>query len=169
MPIVLAALRDRMLRLGGELADGTFMNFLPLSAAEHVVARVREGEAAAGRDETEVDLPLLLHPRRRDRHRALHVRRLRDGAGLRGVLPRARLGRGDRPDGRARGAAATARRALGRGAGGARARDLHLRRRRPAMRARLGEYAARGITTLVLTPIAAARATLPELIDALAP
>jgi alkanesulfonate monooxygenase SsuD/methylene tetrahydromethanopterin reductase-like flavin-dependent oxidoreductase (luciferase family) len=37
-----------------------------------------------------------------------------------------------------------------------------------AMRARLGEYAARGITTLVLTPIAAPDA-LPGLIDALAP
>src|SRR3954447_10935269 len=49
VPIAVAALRDRMLRLGGELADGTFTNFLPLSAAEHVVARVREGEAAAGR------------------------------------------------------------------------------------------------------------------------
>ena len=49
VPIVLAALRDRMLRLGGELGDGTFVNFLPLSAAEHVVARVREGEAAAAR------------------------------------------------------------------------------------------------------------------------
>jgi probable F420-dependent oxidoreductase len=52
VPIVLAALRDKMLRLGGELADGTFTNFLPLSAAEHVVARVREGEAR--REPTEV-------------------------------------------------------------------------------------------------------------------
>ena len=40
-----------MLRLGGELGDGTFVNFLPLSAAEHVVARVREGERA-GREPT---------------------------------------------------------------------------------------------------------------------
>jgi probable F420-dependent oxidoreductase len=43
VPIVIAALRDRMLRLGGELGDGTFVNFLPLSATEHVVARIREG------------------------------------------------------------------------------------------------------------------------------
>jgi probable F420-dependent oxidoreductase len=54
VPIVVAALRDRMLRLGGEVGDGTFVNFLPLSAVEHVVARVREGEAAAGRGPTEV-------------------------------------------------------------------------------------------------------------------
>ena len=36
------------------------------------------------------------------------------------------------------------------------------------MRERLGEFAARGITTLVLTPIAAPE-QLPDLIDALAP
>jgi probable F420-dependent oxidoreductase len=52
VPIVLAALRDRMLQLGGELGDGTFVNFLPLPAVEHVVARVREGEA--GREPTEI-------------------------------------------------------------------------------------------------------------------
>ena len=39
VPIAVAALRDRMLRLGGELGDGTFVNFLPLPAVEHVVAR----------------------------------------------------------------------------------------------------------------------------------
>ena len=38
----------------------------------------------------------------------------------------------------------------------------------PAMRARLGEYVERGITTLVLTPIAAPD-RLPDLIDGLAP
>ena len=36
----------------GELGDRTFVNFLPLSSVEHVVARVREGEA--GRDPTEI-------------------------------------------------------------------------------------------------------------------
>jgi probable F420-dependent oxidoreductase len=40
VPIYVAALRDRMLALGGEVADGTFVNFLPLSAAEHVVASI---------------------------------------------------------------------------------------------------------------------------------
>jgi probable F420-dependent oxidoreductase len=54
IPIVLAALRDRMLCLGGEIADGTFTNFLPLSATDHVVALVRDGEADAGREPTEV-------------------------------------------------------------------------------------------------------------------
>src|SRR5215213_8598584 len=40
VPVYVAALRDRMLRLGGEVADGTFVNFLPLSAAERVVATI---------------------------------------------------------------------------------------------------------------------------------
>jgi probable F420-dependent oxidoreductase len=37
VPIVLAALRDRMLRLAARIADGAFTNFLPLSRAEQVV------------------------------------------------------------------------------------------------------------------------------------
>jgi probable F420-dependent oxidoreductase len=50
IPIVIAALRDRMLRLGGELGDGTFVNFVPLSALPHMVERIREGERAAGKE-----------------------------------------------------------------------------------------------------------------------
>ena len=37
MPIVLAALREPMLRLAARVADGAFANFLPLSSAETVV------------------------------------------------------------------------------------------------------------------------------------
>jgi len=37
VPIVLAALRDRMLGLAAEIADGAFTNFLPLSDAPRVV------------------------------------------------------------------------------------------------------------------------------------
>jgi probable F420-dependent oxidoreductase len=37
VPIVLAALRDRMLGLAAEVADGAFTNFLPLSDASRVV------------------------------------------------------------------------------------------------------------------------------------
>jgi probable F420-dependent oxidoreductase len=40
VPIVVAALRDRMLRLAGEIGDGTFLNFVPLSAVEHAVATI---------------------------------------------------------------------------------------------------------------------------------
>jgi alkanesulfonate monooxygenase SsuD/methylene tetrahydromethanopterin reductase-like flavin-dependent oxidoreductase (luciferase family) len=49
VPIFIAALRDRMLRLAGEIADGVFLNLLPVSGVAHVVSQVRAGEAAAGR------------------------------------------------------------------------------------------------------------------------
>jgi probable F420-dependent oxidoreductase len=37
VPIVLAALRDRMLRVAAEIGDGAFANFLPVSGARQVV------------------------------------------------------------------------------------------------------------------------------------
>jgi probable F420-dependent oxidoreductase len=56
VPIYVAALRDRMLRLGGAIGDGTFLNFLPLSAAPHVVEQVRSGEREAGKPERSSDV-----------------------------------------------------------------------------------------------------------------
>jgi probable F420-dependent oxidoreductase len=50
VPIFIAALRDRMLALGGELGDGTFVNFLPVSAVAHVCEQIRAGEARGGRE-----------------------------------------------------------------------------------------------------------------------
>src|SRR3954452_18735130 len=38
VPIFLAALRERMLQLAGDVADGAFANFLPLSGVERVVS-----------------------------------------------------------------------------------------------------------------------------------
>ncbi len=46
-PIYVAALRERMLRLGGALGDGVFVNFLPLSGLPAVIAQIRAGEAEA--------------------------------------------------------------------------------------------------------------------------
>jgi probable F420-dependent oxidoreductase len=40
VPLYVAALRDRMLALGGAIADGTFVNFLPISAVDHVVGKI---------------------------------------------------------------------------------------------------------------------------------
>lgn len=56
IPIYVAALRDRMLTLAGEIADGAFVNFLPLSAVDHVVTTIRAGERAAGREPGQVDV-----------------------------------------------------------------------------------------------------------------
>jgi probable F420-dependent oxidoreductase len=50
VPIVVGALRERMLQTAGELADGAFLNFLPLPAVETVLAEVRKGEQAAGKE-----------------------------------------------------------------------------------------------------------------------
>jgi probable F420-dependent oxidoreductase len=50
-PIYIAALRERMLRLGGSAGDGTFVNFLPLSGIETVMAEIRAGEREAGKAE----------------------------------------------------------------------------------------------------------------------
>jgi probable F420-dependent oxidoreductase len=46
-PIYIAALRERMLRLGGSLGDGVFVNFLPLSSLPTVMAEIRAGEREA--------------------------------------------------------------------------------------------------------------------------
>ncbi len=56
VPIVLAALRGKMLALAAELADGAFTNFLPLSGLPQVVSALRDGEAAAGREQGSTEL-----------------------------------------------------------------------------------------------------------------
>ena len=50
VPIYVAALRERMLQLGGELGDGTFVNFLPISGLPTVIEQIRAGEERGGRD-----------------------------------------------------------------------------------------------------------------------
>jgi probable F420-dependent oxidoreductase len=55
-PIYVAALRERMLRLGGALGDGVFVNFLPLSGLPAVIAQIRAGEAEAGKPEGSSDV-----------------------------------------------------------------------------------------------------------------
>jgi alkanesulfonate monooxygenase SsuD/methylene tetrahydromethanopterin reductase-like flavin-dependent oxidoreductase (luciferase family) len=166
IPIVLAALRDRMLRLGGELADGTFTNFLPLSAAEHVVSRVREGEAESGRSETEVVCRFFCIP-----GDGIDMARFMFAAYATVPVYEAffrGLGWGEALD-----PMVTAWR------GGDRkeavglvpeelVREIFIFGSPAEMRARLDEYAARGITTFVLSPIAAPE-QLPDLIDGLAP
>jgi probable F420-dependent oxidoreductase len=55
VPIVVGALRERMLRLAGEVADGAFLNFLPLGSVETVLREVRAGEREAGREAGSVE------------------------------------------------------------------------------------------------------------------
>ena len=49
VPIVLAALRGKMLALAAEVADGAFTNLLPLSGLASVVDALRDGEKSFGR------------------------------------------------------------------------------------------------------------------------
>jgi probable F420-dependent oxidoreductase len=48
-PILLAALNERMLELAGELADGVYLNFLPVEAVSQAIGAVRRGAERAGR------------------------------------------------------------------------------------------------------------------------
>ncbi len=98
LPIVLAALRGKMLRLAVEKADGAFTNFLPLSGLPKVTDAARRGAGGL-----RARLPLLLPARRARGGRAagaVHVLLLHHRPRLRGVLPLARPRRADRRDGR---------------------------------------------------------------------
>ncbi len=50
VPIVIAALRERMLRTAGELGDGAFVNFTPLAGMPKVIEAIREGEREGGKE-----------------------------------------------------------------------------------------------------------------------
>ena len=50
VPIYLAALRERMLELAGEIGDGLVVNLFPVSALPRILAAYRRGAARAGRD-----------------------------------------------------------------------------------------------------------------------
>ena len=164
VPIAIAALRDRMLRLGGELGDGTFVNFLPLSAVDHVVARVREGEAAAGRERTEVICRFFCIP-----GDGLDTARFMFAAY--GTVPvyeaffRA-LGWGEAIDPMVEAWRSGDRKLALSRVPEELVREIFILGEPGAMRERLGLYAERGITTLVLTPITD---RVADLVDALAP
>jgi probable F420-dependent oxidoreductase len=170
VPIVIAALRDRMLQLGGELGDGTFVNFLPLSATTHVCEQIRAGEVAAGREpgSTEVVCRFFCIPQP-----------VEEGIGLArfmfaayGTVPvyeaffRAR-GWGEQLDpmvnawrgGDRGGALEVAPDDL--------IKEIFIFGSPEEQRERLDEYAALGITTFVLTPITGPD-DLPRMIGALA-
>ncbi len=60
VPIYLAALNRRMLRLAGEIADGVIVNLLAPRQIPLLLAPLREGARAAGRDPDEIDVVLRL-------------------------------------------------------------------------------------------------------------
>jgi probable F420-dependent oxidoreductase len=50
VPIVVAGLRGKMLRLAAELGDGAFVNFTPLASVERVMEEIRAGENQGGKE-----------------------------------------------------------------------------------------------------------------------
>jgi probable F420-dependent oxidoreductase len=161
VPIVLAALRERMLRLAGEVADGAFTNFLPLSGAERVVATARE----AGGQDFEIACRFFLMP-----EEAVPLAKVMfANYGSVGVYASffRELGWSEALDpmveaytsGDRQGAIERVPEEL--------MREIFVIGSPEEQKARLAEYEAAGITTFVLTPIAPPD-QLPELIDALA-
>jgi len=161
VPIYVAALRDRMLRLGGEVGDGTFVNFLPLGSAERVVAAIAP---PPGHD---VVCRFFCIPQPIEAGLALarfmfagyatvpvyeaFFRGLGWGEALDPMVAAWRAG--DR-----KGAVALAPEEL--------LREIFVFGEPAQMRARLAEYAAAGVTTLCVMPICAPD-ELPALIDGL--
>lgn len=60
VPIYISALNPKMIRLGGECADGVIFNLLPVSFVDEAAAHVAEGARAAGRDPRGVRIATLM-------------------------------------------------------------------------------------------------------------
>jgi alkanesulfonate monooxygenase SsuD/methylene tetrahydromethanopterin reductase-like flavin-dependent oxidoreductase (luciferase family) len=170
VPIVLAALRGKMLALAAEITDGAFTNYLPLSGLPQVVEALREGERVAGREEgsTELACRFFILPMPEEQGLALarqmfaaygsvpvytNFFRWLGWAGQIDPMVEAYRG-GDR-----RRAAELAPVDL--------MREIFIFGSPETIRARVNEFVAGGVTTAVLTPIAGPD-QVPALIDALA-
>jgi alkanesulfonate monooxygenase SsuD/methylene tetrahydromethanopterin reductase-like flavin-dependent oxidoreductase (luciferase family) len=152
-----------MLALGGSAGDGTFVNFLPLSAAAHVVATI------APPDGHDVVCRFFCIPQPAEEGLAL-ARFLFAGYATVPVYEAffRSLGWGDALD-----PMVTAWRDGDRKLALERApeellREIFVFGRPPEMRERLERFAAAGVTTLCLMPLCGAD-ELPALIDGLAP
>jgi len=170
VPIYVAGLRDRMLQLGGELGDGTWVNFLPLSAVEHVVGQIRAGEERGGKAAGCSDVVCRFFCVPQPVEEALPLARHLFAAY--GTVPvyeayfRA-LGWGEHLDPMVEAWRAGDRQEALRRAPDELIREIFIFGSPDEQKARLEEFATRGITTFVLTPLAPPEA-LPGLIDALA-
>ncbi len=60
VPIYLAALNPAMLRLAGEIADGVLFNYSPPEAIGPMIAEVRKGAEAVGRDSRAIDYAMYV-------------------------------------------------------------------------------------------------------------
>jgi probable F420-dependent oxidoreductase len=60
VPLYLAAVNAKMLRLAGAIADGVLLTWVPPQAVPQVVAEIRAGATEAGRQPDEIDIALYL-------------------------------------------------------------------------------------------------------------
>jgi probable F420-dependent oxidoreductase len=171
VPIVLAALRGKMLALAAEVADGAFTNFLPLSGLPRVVEALREGERTAGREAGSTELACRFFVLPGDSDQGLMLARGMFSAY--GSVPVYAaffrwLGFGDAIEDMVQAYEAGDRARAAELAPEDLMRDIFILGSPDEIRARIDEFCAGGITTAVLTPIAAPE-QLPELLEALAP
>jgi probable F420-dependent oxidoreductase len=169
VPIVLAALRGRMLALAAQVADGAFTNFLPLSGLPQVVDSLREGERTSGREPLEFACRFFVLPVAEEQGIVL----ARSMFAAYGSVPVYRdffrwLGFGE-----AIAPMVAAYKSGDRGRAAELApedliRDIFIFGSPEEIRARVEEFVAGGITTVVLTPIAEPD-RLPGVLEALAP
>jgi probable F420-dependent oxidoreductase len=170
VPIVLAALRGKMLGLAAEIADGAFTNFLPLSGLPHVEGALHTGEVASGRGEgtTELACRFFLIPAEEEQ-----------GIGLARVMFAAYasvpvyadffrwLGWAEQIEPMVEAHEAGDRQRAAELAPEELIREIFVFGSPERQKERIEEYVQGGISTCVLTPIAAPE-QLPQLIDVLA-
>ena len=171
VPIVLAALRGKMLALAAEVADGAFTNFLPLSGLPQVVDALREGERSAGREpgSTELACRFFILPGPAEQGLLL----ARGMFSAYGSVPVYAaffrwLGFADAIDPMVQAYESGDRARAAELAPEDLMREIFIFGSPEEIRARVDEFCEGGLTTAVLTPIAAPD-QLPDLLEALAP
>jgi probable F420-dependent oxidoreductase len=171
VPIVLAALRGKMLALAAEVADGAFTNFLPLSGLPRVVEALRAGEREAGRESGSTELACRFFILPMDEEQGMGLAR-RMFAAYGSVPVYANffrwLGWGEQLDPMVEAYTSGDRDRAYELAPEELIREVYIFGTPEKITARVREFLDGGITTAVLTPIAGPD-DLPGLIEALAP
>jgi alkanesulfonate monooxygenase SsuD/methylene tetrahydromethanopterin reductase-like flavin-dependent oxidoreductase (luciferase family) len=169
-PIYVAALRGKMLQLGGQIGDGTFVNFTPLSSLSKVMSEIHAGEQEGGKPKGSSDVLCRFFCIPQDAEQGLPLARWMFSAYA--TVPVYEqffrwLGWGEAIDPMVEAWNNRDRERARELAPEELIREIFIFGTPDEQKARLEEFVAAGITTPVLTPISDA-GQLPALIDALA-